>query len=161
MSEYTRGQEREEKRRINAGIRLGVFACILCWVPFLGVIISSAAVIKILGTITRRYQKKLRTAAVFSLIALMLTLAVTTAEVYQFYHNPWLIEDVKSWFMGAVTDGAYGGYDYSGSSVPSMGMDDRLYSDQHTSDGYYNDQGEFVPYAEASTSPVGEDETGG
>ena len=44
---------------------------------------------------------------------------------------------------------------------PSMGMSDDLYNGNYTADGYYNDQGEFVPYAEASMAPVGSDETGG
>ena len=43
----------------------------------------------------------------------------------------------------------------------SMGMSDDLYNGNYTADGYYNDQGEFVPYAEASMAPVGSDETGG
>lgn len=161
MSEYTRGQEREEKRRIGAGMRTSVFACLLCWVPFLGVILASAGVVKVFGTITRRYQKKFRIGVAVSLIALVLTLSVTTLEVYQYFHNPWLIDDVKSWFLGAVTGGEYDGYDYSDRMNPSMGMSDDLYNSNYTADGYYNDQGEFVPYAEASTAPVGSDETGG
>ena len=161
MSEYTRGQEREEKRRIGAGVRTSVFACLLCWVPFLGVILASAGVVKVFGTITRRYQKKFRIGAAVSLIALVLTLSVTTFEVYQYFHNPWLIDDVKSWFLGAVTGGEYDGYDYSDRMNPSMGMTDDLYNSNYTADGYYNDKGEFVPYAEASTAPVSSDETGG
>ena len=145
MSEYTRGQEREEKRRISAGMRTSVFACLLCWVPFLGVLLASAGVVKVFGTITRRYQKKFRVGAIVSLIALVLALFMTTFEAYQYFHNPWLIDDVKSWFLDTVTGGEYSGYDYS----------------NYTADGYYNDQGEFVPYVEASTAPVGSDETGG
>ena len=72
MSEYTRGQEREEKRRISAGVRTSVFACLLCWVPFLGVILASAGVVKVFGTITRRYQKKFRVGAAVSLIVQLL-----------------------------------------------------------------------------------------
>ena len=68
---------------------------------------------------------------------------------------------MKSWFLGAVTGGEYGGYDYSDRMNPSMGMSDDLYNGNYTADGYYNDQGEFVPYAEASMAPVGSDETGG
>ncbi len=161
MSEYTRSQEREEKRRIASGVRLGVFACILCWVPFLGVLIASTGVIKIFGTITRRYQKSFRRGMAFCLLALVLALSMTTVEVYQYFHNPWLLDDVKSWLMGAVTDGVYVGYDYSDQRMPSMGMNDALYDSNYTADGYYNDQGEFIPYVEASASPVGEDETGG
>ena len=161
MSEYTRGQEREEKRRISAGMRTSVFACLLCWVPFLGVLLASAGVVKVFGTITRRYQKKFRVGAIVSLIALVLALFMTTFEVYQYFHNPWLIDDVKSWFLDTVTGGEYSGYDYSNNTVPSMGMSDDLYNSNYTADGYYNDQGEFVPYAEASTAPVSSDETGG
>ena len=124
MSEYTRGQEREEKRRISAGMRTSVFACLLCWVPFLGVILASAGVVKVFGTITRRYQKKFRVGAAVSLIALVLTLFMTTFEAYQYFHNPWLVDDGKSWLLGAVTGGEYDGYDYSDRMTPSMGMSD-------------------------------------
>ena len=161
MSEYTRGQEREEKRRIGAGMRTSVFACLLCWVPFLGVILASVGVVKVFGTITRRYQKKFRVGVAVSLIALALTLFMTTFEAYQYFHNPWLVDDVKSWLLGAVTGGEYDGYDYSNRMTPSMGMSDDLYNGNYTADGYYNDKGEFVPYAEASAVPVGSDETGG
>ena len=161
MSEYTRGQEREEKRRIGAGMRTSVFACLLCWVPFLGVILASAGVVKVFGTITRRYQRKFRVGVAVSLIALALTLFMTTFEAYQYFHNPWLVDDVKSWLLGAVTGGEYDGYDYSNRTNPSMGMTDDLYNGNYTADGYYNDKGEFVPYAEASAAPVGSDETGG
>ena len=162
MSDYSREMERSEKRRIGSGIKVSVFGLILCWAPFLGALLASIGLVRTASTITRRHRRKYRTGVIVCTLILIVALAVTTFEVYQYTHNPWLLDDIKTWFMDRVTGGSYsGGYDYSGQYMPSMGMSDSLYDDNYTADGYYNENGEFVPYAEAEFVEVPENETGG
>ena len=163
MSEFSRAQEREEKRRINGGMKASVFALLLCWVPFLGVLIGSVGFVKVAGSVTRRYRGKRRLGMLLALLALVLALAATTWEVYTYVTSPWVVGDIRSWIMDRVTGGAWyeGGYDYGVQPSQGMGMNDGAYVQGYTPEGYYNEQGELVPYADAGETQVGEDETGG
>ena len=162
MSEYSRVQERAEKRRIASGVKLSVFGLLLCWVPFLGVLLSSVGFVKVMSSTTARYRARQRSGTAIAALILAVSLAVTTAEVYQYTHNPWLLDDLGSWVLDRLTGGDYSGsYDYSNQYNPSMGMSDDLYAQGYTPSGYYDESGAFVPYAEADGAPDGEYETGG
>ena len=163
MSEFSRSQERDEKRRINSGMKTSVFALLLCWAPFLGVLIGSVGFVKVAGSVTRRHRAKRRRGLALAFIALVLALAATTWEVYTYTHNPWIVSDVKGWVMDRLTGGAWydSGYDYSAPATQGMGLDGGAYTQGYTPEGYYNEQGELVPYAEPGETQVGEDETGG
>lgn len=161
MSEYSRGQEREEKRRIASGVKTSVFGLILCWVPVLGALLSSIGFVRVCGTITQRYRKRFRTGLLVTLIILIISLSVLTFEVYQYTHYPWIVDDMSNWFMERILGQYTDSYDYGGQYVPSMGMDDVLYSGAYNENGYYNDRGEFIPYAEADMQAVPDNETGG
>ena len=163
MSEFSRAQEREEKRRIGGSVKTSVFTLLLCWAPFLGVVLGSVAYVRAAGSVTRRRRGKRRLAMLLALIALVAALALTTWEVYIYTHEPGIVDDVKNWFMDRLTGGAwYGGYDYSAQpSSYGMGMDGGAFVQGYTPEGYYNAQGEFVPYATAQPAQVGADETGG
>ena len=163
MSEFSRAQEREEKRRIDGGMKTSAFALLLCWVPFLGVILGSVAFVRVTASITRRYQSKRRIGILLALIALILALALTTYEVYVYTHTPWVVDDARNWFMDHLTGGAAyeNNYHYDAQQSPGMGMSQDPYVQGYTPDGYYNEQGELIPYAEAQHETVGENETGG
>lgn len=164
MSEFSRAQEREEKRRIGSGVKTSVFALLLSWAPFLGVLLGSVGFVKITGSVTRRYRGRRRTGMLFALFVLIAALALTTWEVYVYTHEPWIVDDAKDWFMDRLTGGAWyggGGYDYSTQQSYGMGMDSGAFIQGYTPDGYYNEQGEFVPYADGGQPVVGENETGG
>ncbi|MBQ8953220.1 MAG: hypothetical protein IJ048_03820, partial [Clostridia bacterium] len=79
--------------------------------------------------------------------------------------NPWIVDDAKNWIMDRLTGGAWyeydRGYDYSSQSSPGMGQSYSPYVQGYTPEGYYNEQGELIPYAEGERQPVGRDETGG
>ena len=164
MSEFSRAQEREERRRIGGGVKVSVFALLLSWAPFLGVLLGSVGFVKVTGSVTRRHRGKRRLGMLLALIALIAALALTTWEVYTYIHEPWIIDDAKNWVMDRLTGGAWdsGGYDYSAQpSSYGMGMNDGAFVQGYTADGYYDAQGQFVPYATAVPTEVGEDETGG
>ena len=163
MSEFSRAQEREERRRISGGVKVSVFALLLSWAPFLGVLLASVGFVRVTSSITRRYRGKRRLGILFALIVLIVALAATTFEVYSYTHNPWIVEDVKAWFMDRLTGGAWyeRGYDYSSQQTPGMGQSNNPYVQGYTPDGYYNEKGELIPYAEGERQPVGQNETGG
>jgi|GEM_PF-5741179 len=163
MSEFSRAQEREEKRRISGGMKTSVFALLLSWVPFLGVLLGSIGFVRVTGSITRRHRGKRRLGVLLTLLILIVALAATTFEIYAYTHTPWIFDDLRIWFMDRLTDGAWhgGGYSDSAQLSPGMGMNSGLYAQGYTPEGYYNERGEFVPYAEAQQTTVNENETGG
>ena len=162
MSEFSRAQERDEKRRINSGVKTSIFALLLSWVPFLGVLLGSIGFVRVSSAVTRRHRSKRRASILLTLIVLIIALALTTWEIYTYLHNPWIIDEARNWFMDRITGGAWyeTGYDYSTDQY-GMGQTDGAYVQGYTPYGYYNEQGELVPYADAQQETVGKDETGG
>ncbi len=164
MSEFSRAQERDEKRRIGSGMKTGVFALLLCWVPLLGALLASVGFVRVTSSVTRRYRGKRRAGILLTLFVLILALAVSTLEIYTYTHSPWVLDDMKNWLMDNITGGVWyqQSYDYNTQPSYGMGISAGPYAQGYTPDGYYSETGEFIPYAEAETGVVvGEDETGG
>ncbi len=163
MSEFSRAQEREERRRINSGMKVSISALLLSWLPFLGVLLGSIGFVKVAGSVTRRYRGKRRLGLLLAVLALVVALAATAFEVYTYVHNPWVLSDMRNWFMDRLTGGSWdaAGYDYSAQPLPGMGQNGGAYVQGYTPEGYYNEKGELIPYAEPEQAEVGEDERGG
>ena len=154
MSQYNRGFERDEQHRLNSALILGICGIVLSWVPFLGVILSSIGFVKALSCLARRKKGRQVIIRTVCTLGLAISLAVTAFEVYSYVRNPDILSELAMKLTGTQVQEQQG-------TVYSMGEGEGPYAQGYTEQGYYNEKGELVPYAEAEDVIVGKDEMGG
>ena len=143
----TRGQEREERRALGKGMRTSVIGAVLCWLPLVGLLLSSIGFVQVNRRITNAHRKRQRVYVIVSLLILILCTGVLVTEAYVYTHDPYLVNDMKEWVLDKITGGSYyGGYYYYDSTYQE-------YSEQY----YYNEDA----YTYSEDYEGGEPETEG
>ena len=149
MARLSKSQEREEKRKMSRGVTTSVVALFLCWAPVLGVLLAAIGFISVVRCITERYAKRFAASVVAVTLILVICVGVLTFEVYAYSRDPDIVQNTGTWLLEVIT-GEYaddynymGGEDYSGGDYQGLGMDESLFSD-----GYYDDEGNFIPYSD-------------
>lgn len=147
MARLSRSQEREERRKMNRGLITSIVALCLCWVPVLGILLAAIGFIGVMGCLTEKHIKRWRIILTVVSVILVLCAGVLTWEVYAYSRDPDIIQNAGTWLLETITgqhtdDYNYsGGVDYSGMDYQGLGMNGDLFSD-----GYYDAQGNFIPY---------------
>ena len=132
---------------MSRGLTTSIVALVLCWVPVLGVILAAAGFVGVMGCLTEKHIKRWRITLVVVSIILVLCVGVLTAEVYAYSRNPNIIQETGTWLLETITGqhtddyNYYGGVDYSGLDYQGLGMNSTLFSD-----GYFDAEGNFIPY---------------
>lgn len=158
MVVLSRAQEREERRKMGRGMSTSIAALILCWVPVLGFLLSAVGFISVVRCITRRHRVRHIIYTVISAIMVILCAGVLMVEIYTYSRNPNILNDAGTWLLAKITgqsadDSNYlGGEDYTDEDYPGMGLQDELFSS-----GYYDADGNFIPYPDEGEGDQGED----
>lgn len=95
---FTKSHEREEGRRLRRGFVHSCIALALCWLPFIGLLLSADGFIRVMVRLTRRHKKRRTRALVFSFIVMCLCTGVLLGEVWVYSRDP----DILSRTAGRV-----------------------------------------------------------
>ena len=147
MIKLSRTQEREEKRKMNRGVITSLIALFLCWVPVVGFLLAAIGFFGVVRCITQRYAKRFAVSIAAVTLILFINAGVLAAETYAYSRDPNILQNTGTWLLEAITGehadnyNYMGGEDYSGMNYQGLGMDDNLFSD-----GFFDAEGNFIPY---------------
>ncbi|NLG24930.1 MAG: hypothetical protein GX558_06215, partial [Clostridiales bacterium] len=72
MANLSRSQEREERVKMGRGMLTSIFGLIFCWVPLLGLLLSSVGFVKVSMRLTTRHRARYATYFIATLLILIL-----------------------------------------------------------------------------------------
>ena len=103
MQKYSKSHERDENRLLNKGFFHSILALILCWVPLLGLFFAISSFFRMSARMTLRHRVKRVLMTIFSVLMLILCVAVLFFEVYTYATAPEKFDDGIRYVWKMVT----------------------------------------------------------
>ena len=87
-AKYSKSHERDENSRMWKGFRHSTLGVLLCWVPVLGVILSTSGFARQIVRFTQKHRLKMAVFLLYGLVSLVIAVSAFTTTAYSYSRNP-------------------------------------------------------------------------
>lgn len=160
MLVISKSQERDERRGLGRGMVTAIYGLLFCWIPLLGLLLSSVGYGRIVSRVTVRHKTRRRLYAAAAFLMLVVSTGVLMAECYFYVQNPNLPQELGmrayTWLTGEsqlpgaddslqAFDEVYApGVDYDQTGAAGLGLDTSIYGYEGDEVWGYDEEEDFA-----------------
>lgn len=165
MARYSKAHEREENTKMWKGFWHSTFGILFCWVPLLGLLLSTSGFTRQVIRLTDKYKKRQALFIAYGLLSLVLSIGMIAGGLYQYSQDPNMLTNLAQWaWKGLTGQETLPGQappvtDYTGVDNPGLGvfMDPNTDTGQLEGDDDGAIEGDSVPDDATDSLPMTRD----